>query len=171
MICEYEKCKKEHDGSFGSGRFCSKSCRAGFSTFNKRNQINFNLKKIRNCKECGKEYVIQKGLTSGKFCSLHRKTPVSEKPFEEIKISAKKSRLIKERGWCCENCKLANWCGSPIPLELDHINGNADDDSKENLRLLCRNCHGLTDTFSWKNRGRFPLSNRRKKIKAYFESL
>ena len=24
MICE--KCKKEHDGTFGSGRFCSRAC-------------------------------------------------------------------------------------------------------------------------------------------------
>lgn len=26
-ICENPKCKKEHDGSYGSGRFCSKKCR------------------------------------------------------------------------------------------------------------------------------------------------
>lgn len=25
-ICENEKCKKEHNGSFGSGRFCSRTC-------------------------------------------------------------------------------------------------------------------------------------------------
>lgn len=28
-ICE--KCGKEHDGSYGSGRFCSKECARGFS--------------------------------------------------------------------------------------------------------------------------------------------
>ncbi len=28
MICEY--CKKEHDGNYGSGRFCSDSCRRAF---------------------------------------------------------------------------------------------------------------------------------------------
>ena len=28
MICE--NCGKEHDGSYGSGRFCSKSCAIAF---------------------------------------------------------------------------------------------------------------------------------------------
>lgn len=28
-VCEY--CGKEHDGSYGSGRFCSKKCRGAFT--------------------------------------------------------------------------------------------------------------------------------------------
>lgn len=44
MICE--KCGKEHDGSYGSGRFCSQSCARSFSTTNNsRKEIN---KKISN---------------------------------------------------------------------------------------------------------------------------
>ena len=35
-----ESCKKEHDGIFGSGRFCSKSCANSFSTKGKREIIN-----------------------------------------------------------------------------------------------------------------------------------
>ena len=37
-ICE--NCGKEHDGSYGSGRFCSHSCQASFTNKNrgKRNQ-------------------------------------------------------------------------------------------------------------------------------------
>lgn len=38
MICE--KCKKEHDGSYGSGRFCSSKCARSFSTLGKRQEIN-----------------------------------------------------------------------------------------------------------------------------------
>ncbi len=37
-ICE--NCKEEHDGNYGSGRFCSCKCARGFSTKNKRNEIN-----------------------------------------------------------------------------------------------------------------------------------
>ena len=41
-----KKCGKEHDGSYGSGRFCSQSCARSFSTTNNnRKEIN---KKISN---------------------------------------------------------------------------------------------------------------------------
>lgn len=38
MQCE--KCGKEHDGSYGSGRFCSAHCARSFSTLNNRLEIN-----------------------------------------------------------------------------------------------------------------------------------
>jgi 5-methylcytosine-specific restriction endonuclease McrA len=63
-------------------------------------------------------------------------------------------RLVKE-GYLerkCSCCKLTEWMGKPIPLDLDHINGISTDHRLENLRLLCRNCHAQTDTFSGKNR-------------------
>lgn len=44
------------------------------------------------------------------------------------------------------------WCGKLLNLDLDHINGNNKDNRLENLRFLCKNCHGLTDTFCGKNK-------------------
>lgn len=43
MICE--NCNKEHDGSYGSGRFCSSKCARAFSTKNKRKEINEKVSK------------------------------------------------------------------------------------------------------------------------------
>ena len=37
--------------------------------------------------------------------------------------------------------------GKKIVLELDHINGNHFDESEDNLRYLCPNCHSQTPTF------------------------
>ncbi len=52
-------------------------------------------------------------------------------------------RLIKEgiKEARCEKCKLTEWVGEPIPLELDHINGDHWDSRLDNLQILCPNCH------------------------------
>lgn len=47
----------------------------------------------------------------------------------------------------CENCGLAEWKGHPLPLHLDHINGDHTDNRLENLRILCPNCHAITKTW------------------------
>lgn len=52
----------------------------------------------------------------------------------------------------CSSCKLDTWMNQPIPLELDHKDGNHQNNSLDNLRLLCPNCHSLTPTFRGKNK-------------------
>lgn len=57
--------------------------------------------------------------------------------------------LINEnlKEYKCEICGLTEWMGSPISLELHHINGNNRDNRLENLQWLCPNCHSMTDNF------------------------
>ena len=64
-----------------------------------------------------------------------------------------RQRLINEgvKKNICENCGLSIWQGSPIPLQLHHINGNRVDNRIENLQVLCPNCHALTDNYCGKN--------------------
>ncbi|OGB73428.1 hypothetical protein A3K24_00965 [candidate division Kazan bacterium RIFCSPHIGHO2_01_FULL_44_14] len=56
------------------------------------------------------------------------------------------------------HCELCSWSQKTtsgyLPLELHHINGNRHDNRIENLKILCPNCHSLTDSHRGRNRGK-----------------
>lgn len=74
-----ENCSKEHDGKYGSGRFCSTKCSRGFSTKEKRSLIN-NAVRLKltgtgkpnvekTCENCGNNFSIKYRKRSQKSCS------------------------------------------------------------------------------------------------------
>lgn len=82
-------------------------------------------------------------------------------PLEEILTlgSTFQSYKLKKRlfnsGLKSEKCELCGWSkrtrDGRIPLELDHVNGNNQDNRLLNLRILCPNCHSLQSTHRGKN--------------------
>ena len=57
----------------------------------------------------------------------------------------------------CAICRLDSWREEPMPLELDHIDGDRFNNCLENLRLLCPNCHAQAPTYRGRNIGKRPL--------------
>ncbi len=57
-----------------------------------------------------------------------------------------------------ERCSLCGtermWRDRPLPLEVDHIDGNWRNNRPQNLQLLCPNCHSTTDTYRGRGKGR-----------------
>jgi hypothetical protein len=53
----------------------------------------------------------------------------------------------------CTMCGTGpDWNGEPLRLEVDHVTGDWWDNRPENLRLLCPNCHAVTDTYRGRRR-------------------
>lgn len=99
---------------------------------------------------------------TGKLWSKGKKIPFKPKipltkiitensTFQSYKL---KNRLFRE-GLKSPKCELCGWhtaaADGRVPVEIDHINGKANDNRLVNLRILCPNCHSLQSTHRAKN--------------------
>jgi len=139
--------------------FCSRSCAAKFN-----NSKSPKRKKERgtftNCLNCNKQFYFYTNVSYGKYCCSecghkHRwglyTVPRVEKGECRDSVTLRKY-LISVRGNKCEICYVKDWNKQPLSLHVDHIDGNSDDNTPNNIRLLCPNCHSQTETFSGRNK-------------------
>jgi Zn finger protein HypA/HybF involved in hydrogenase expression/endogenous inhibitor of DNA gyrase (YacG/DUF329 family) len=63
--------------------------------------------------------------------------------------------LFEKYNYKCSKCGWSkkNQFSNKIALEIDHVDGNSENNSENNLRLLCPNCHSLTPFFKNLNKG------------------
>lgn len=130
------------------------------------------LKKCLNCenyiqvsdmKPC--EYKLRK------YCSVKCQMEYQQKQWEEKWLKGEVSGNCKGN-WFVIRDRVRNYlfkkynnkcakCGwgeknpytGRIPLEVEHIDGNAENTTPENVTLLCPNCHSLTATYRGANAG------------------
>ncbi len=109
--------------------------------------------------KCKTPLYIQKWLTGDNSVTLNYSRisglPVDTKGFV-------KQYLLDKRGDQCEQCQFNTHGPYGSIIQMDHINGNCFDNSLENLKLLCPNCHAMTSTYGSRNKGS-GRSHRRKK--------
>jgi predicted nucleic acid-binding Zn ribbon protein len=68
--------------------------------------------------------------------------------------SAVRRYLLEEANHKCSKC---GWCEvhpitDKVPLEINHIDGDAFNNVRSNLEVLCPNCHSLTPNFRGLNK-------------------
>jgi Zn finger protein HypA/HybF involved in hydrogenase expression len=117
------------------------------------------------CKKCNQ----LKEKRNNRYCN--KCSPGHRKVLEIDKDTGPKTVrkiLLEKRGATCERCHLDLWMGIPISLQVHHIDGNADNNTENNLQLLCPNCHSQTPNFMGKNIG--TVSKRSKYRRSYYYS-
>jgi hypothetical protein len=88
-----------------------------------------------------------------------RDIKIKTMPFEELNKALRYYIIYKERGNKCEICgyEYTDVKSKKGPFEIHHKDGNKKNNKKENLQILCMNCHWKTP--NWRNRGRkMPIS-------------
>lgn len=116
------------------------------------------ISSLISCYEIDTSHFLGARANSGK---RHKGGPYSRKPEEVLilRISGgrerhkvlKRSLISIGRSYCCYICKISEWQGKSIVLEIEHKNGNPLDDRQENIEFICPNCHSQTNTYCGRN--------------------
>ena len=126
----------------------------------------FNRKhKIHICLNCGENFEHKPGY-SNKYCSnncekehkhklAYQKIIDGDKSIMRANYNPKpfKDDILKEQGGVCAICGMKpEWNGKQLVFILDHIDGHASNNKRDNLRCVCPNCDSQLDTYKSKNK-------------------
>jgi predicted nucleic acid-binding Zn ribbon protein len=146
-------------------KFCCRSCSGKVNNLGR-------FKPKKPCPVCGNpianrrrkycsslcQYALQNRKNHSKLMLeiANRQTTIvlSEVAIELLGLEARRQRVFAEQGFACNGCGLTEWRGQPIGLQLEHKDGNRDNNVRENLEGLCGNCHCQTPTWCGRNNSR-----------------
>ena len=139
--------------SIGStNSFCCQKCAATYNNLVKNSLVKL-TKTFVHCKKC--DAPILTGTFCDKKCEMDYRNEIIVQGVANgtaTALSVKKF-LLKTQGNICSSCNSSQWNNLPIPIELEHKDGNSANNNLSNCCLLCPNCHAQTSTYKGKNRG------------------
>jgi len=65
--------------------------------------------------------------------------------YEKLSRPFRRMILLKETNNTCEVCKNSTWLDKPIWLEVHHKDDDNKNNKRENLLVVCPNCHSAID--------------------------
>ena len=133
-----ENCSNEHEGTYGSGRFCSNKCSRGFSTKAKRTEINERVSKTLSFDNTSKEERIDVRIIAKH--AAYVRTVEATSILDMSKRTTMK--ILRRMKLPCFSC---GWYHENVVGDIHHIiprkEGGTDDNN--NLTHICPNCHRL----------------------------
>jgi hypothetical protein len=153
-----KQCSKSLTYKQRNNIFCNRSC----SVIYTNNKKGYGIPGL--CEICKTQLTQCSRKTCSNKCRWERSYRVYIENWKLGKISGGTwdrisdyiRRYLIEKGG--EKCWVCGWnevnpITKKIPVETDHIDGNAYNNKEENLRLICPNCHSLTETYRALNKG------------------
>jgi hypothetical protein len=157
-LCKNLDCHKPfYDKSKSSKIYCSHSCSAHVNNvLRTRHRFCINCRKqTKSFKYCSRGCQTSYGYN--KYIALWKKGAEDGNRGINTKILSKhiKRFLQIKFGEKCSKCgwKTRHPITNRIPLEVNHIDGNSENNKEDNLELICPNCHSLTPNFRNLNKG------------------
>lgn len=156
-----KKCNVDFEPKKGLLNYCTIQCRNSRNWTEddkkKKSESAKNSEKVKSSIEKTKKWFDYKN--HGKKIQDSWNKKLLNEEFEKLSFERLKKRVYLEQNGCCNHCGIKEWNGKPITLELEHKDGDNQNNNRDNLESICPNCHSQTKTWRGKNK-----KNKRLKI-------
>lgn len=165
-ICK--KCGTEYESYSGNSYYCNNCKRK--TDISSKGKSGTKKEIISTCFNCGKELKKHRDrvFCDGKCQQEYKWKQTKQRILESGEFDSSRGLVTKgetnrrqvyrfleeEYGHKCAICGLTEWMGQPIPLVVDHVDGNPTNHKIENFRLVCGNCDMQLPTYKAKNKGK-----------------